>query len=729
MVSFNPHPLSAALLALVSSATYANNEPATHQLSTIVVSAAGYEQDIKNAPASISVVTKDDIEKKNASNIAELLSDIPGVDIRNGVGKTSNLNISIRGMGSNYTLILIDGRRQTTSSDVTPNGFGETATGFLPPISSIERIEVIRGPMATRYGSDAMGGVINIITKKVTDTWAGNVTLSGNLMEHNKEADSSKVNFALNGPLINNILGLQLRGSYLDRKGSERVVPNGTGRDPRPYKADNFDVGSKLSLNINDQNSVWLDAFHSSQTYKNDDNRLGTLDTPTRASGYRPELEFNRTQFSVGHDGNYDLGTWRSYISHNTTETQGRTIPSGTFPNQAHSGNDRTLKNTDIIADTHFVAPIGAHLVTAGLEYRNETIADDIAGIGAEFSAKAFSVYLEDAWTITDNLIFTLGGRYEDHDGFGGHFSPRSYLVWNASPELTLKGGISTGYKAPSAKTLHNGITSVSGQGASFSIGSPNLKPETTTNYELSANYDIGNFDLTTTLFYTQFKDKFASGPALANCHYTDANGNQPNLNKPNCVSYGSHITGMQEFSQQINTDEAKSQGAEVSLTYNIIPEWTLKTAYTYMDSEITKGTNKGNPLENTPKNAFSATSTWHINPQLDLWLQHEYKSSRVRSSSTPNAGTDAATEYRLTGNKLKGYNLFNLGTSYQVTKNIRINGAINNLLDKDFTSHQSYTSIDGSEKQVYDYLAFGAAISGTYIPSRNYWLSFSYDF
>ncbi len=161
--------------------------------------------------------------------------------------------------------------------------------------------------MATRYGSEAMGGVINIITKKVSDEWNGNVTISGNVMENNAEADSWKTNFVVNGPLINERLGLQLRGSYLDRQRSERIQGS-TGRDPRPSTADNYDVGAKLDFKLDDQNSFWIDGFHSSQQYKNEDNRLGTLDTATKASGYKDELEFNRTQISLGHEGHYDFG-------------------------------------------------------------------------------------------------------------------------------------------------------------------------------------------------------------------------------------------------------------------------------------------------------------------------------------------------------------------------------------------------------------------------------------
>lgn len=721
MRTFKLRPLAVAILGVTSSSVFAETTltpTTTHQMSTIVVSAAGFEQELKNAPASISVVTKEDIEKKNATSIADLLADVPGIDVRNGVGKTGGLNISMRGMKAEDTLILIDGRRQTTATDnIMPNGFSEAATSFMPPISAIERIEVIRGPMSTLYGSDAMGGVINIITKKVSDEWNGNVTVSGNVMDSGAEADSWKTSFLLNGPVINEKLGLQLRGSYYDRNKSERIN-DGTSRDPRPTTAENYDVGAKLTLQADDQNSLWLDGFKSVQTYNNADNRLGTLDWTTTsrqtgeliASGYKDELKFSRNQIAVGHDGDYDFGVWKTYISQTTTETDGRTRPSEAWPIEEQTpensliGSDRTLKSTDLVADSHLISQLGNHKVTGGVEFKKQTIEDNIAQhitSKDKFEKDSWSIYAEDEWKLTDSLGLTFGGRYEDHSGFGGHFSPRAYLVWNTNDILTIKGGITTGYKAPSAKDLENGLIDMSGQGETYVFGNPNLKPEISTNYELGFNLQPNDkINFTTTAFYNQIED------AIINNDISDQT-----------------ICPVDECSQDINAQEAKVYGAETSLQYTILPEWDVKASYTYTKSEVTDGGNEGLYYNNNPRDAFNLTSTWHINPALDIWLQHEYKSSRTRFTSIPTSG-DNLEVYRMYGNKFAGYNLFNLGTSYSVNDQIRFNMAVNNLLDKDFTEHKTVNGVTG-----YKYLSTGRSTSGTYLPGRNYWLSVSYDF
>lgn len=169
------HRTVAGTLALLATSVAMANQESV-RLADTVVTASGFEQKITDAPASISVISQEDLQRKRYGNLAQALEDVEGIDVRQGTGKTGGLNISIRGMPSQYTLILIDGRRQNAAGNVTPNGFNETSTSFMPPMSAIERIEVIRGPMSTLYGSDAMGGVVNIITKKVSSEWAGSIS-------------------------------------------------------------------------------------------------------------------------------------------------------------------------------------------------------------------------------------------------------------------------------------------------------------------------------------------------------------------------------------------------------------------------------------------------------------------------------------------------------------------------------------------------------------------------
>ncbi|MDH1624041.1 TonB-dependent receptor [Pseudomonas chengduensis] len=730
----------ASAIALAASFGAQANEPIA--LGDVVVSASGFEQKITEAPASISVISREELQQKSFSNLAEALEDVEGIDVRQGTGKTGGLNISIRGMPSQYTLILIDGRRQNAAGNVTPNGFGETSTSFMPPLSAIERIEVIRGPMSTLYGSDAMGGVINIITRKVGKEWSGSLTQDYTYQENRDFGDTRNTSIYASGPLIDDLLGLQVRGSLFNREESDLSYGNGVDiskRGPSPVDGRTNNLGARLTLTPHENHDFGLDIERGRQKYNNDECQLGTLDglnnactlTSTAANGYADELRFEREQVALTHTARLGFGTLDSSLMHNTTETIGRTIP-GTIGNPtavpgAIAGDDRELETTNLVFDTKLVAPIGdSHIGTIGGQWWKAEMTDGIAQ--TTFEQKTWALFAEDEWRLRNDLALTLGARYDDHEAFGGHVSPRAYLVWNTTDHWTMKGGISRGYKTPDLNDLHGGINGVTSQGRVVTIGNPNLKPETTTSSEFGVYFDsLSGFNANATLFHNKFKDKIASGDPVADplCSGNIASGGLP---AGTC-------------SQQINIDEAVTQGLELAASWNFAPAWTLSGNYTYTDSEQKSGDNKGQPLTNTPEHLANAKLAWQTTDRLNLWLKSEYRGERARFTSKyenlANANGSYSTNqsiYDTLGKNTKAYTLFHLGGSFKASENVTLNAAIYNLLDKDFVKGKAYTTyansgaVDGTAYGT-DYMQTGQSTTGTVEEGRRLWLSAVIDF
>lgn len=733
--------LSAALGgAFLSSPVFA--QQAVQQLDTVVVTAAGFEQDIQSAPASISVITRADLEEKAVTDLASALRDVEGIDVRGATGKTGNLNVSMRGMPSEYTLVLIDGRRQNSAGNVTPNGFDDTSTGFIPPISAIERIEVIRGPMSTLYGSDAMGGVINIITRKVAQEWGGSVTFSTRLEQNRDAADTHQGNFYLSGPIVADKLGVQLRGSGLRRGDSSLEFGDGsevTKRGPSPVNSRNYTLGTKFTFTPNKDHDIWLDLDRSRQSYNNDECQLGNLDgtqggnncdilAPNRYHGYEDTLRFNRDQIAIGHVSRLSFGTLESSLMRNKTETLGRTIPNDAFlrsqQDDPRIGTDRTLETTNTVFDTKLVAPVGDdHLLTVGGQYWHATMTDGL--VTEKYKQKAYALFAEDEWMLRDDLSLTLGARYDHHDAFGGQVSPRGYLVWNPTDHWTFKGGVSRGYKTPELSRLHNGINGISGQGRNVNVGNPDLQPEVSTSTELGAHYDsLQGWTVGLTAFHNRIKDKMAS----TNC------GTSPSDPSwiPSCAEALPYIQASADTdpSYYRNLDRATTQGLEFTSRINFNDAWSLRLNYTYTDSEIKENGRKNGKLSDTPEHMANATLHWDANDRFSFWLQTEYRGKSRRFDGEPaNLTGNDRLAYEALGD-LDDYTVFNLGGQYRASKNVTLNATIYNLFDKDFLKCQTWTNTAGEVQCGSPYIQSGRSTKGT-LPyaGRAFWLSANITF
>lgn len=167
---------SSTLAALLAGAAQAQASteavpPVPLTLEEMVVTAAGFEQRVEDAPASITVIEGEELRRKSYRDLGDAVRDVEGVTVNGG---TNEQDISIRGMPADYTLILVDGKRQS-ARESRVNGNSGYEQSFVPPAAAIERIEVVRGPMSSLYGSDAIGGMINVITRKVSPEWGGSI--------------------------------------------------------------------------------------------------------------------------------------------------------------------------------------------------------------------------------------------------------------------------------------------------------------------------------------------------------------------------------------------------------------------------------------------------------------------------------------------------------------------------------------------------------------------------
>lgn len=719
-------------LSSLSAEESSKNSDVSYHLGKIVTSASGFDQDIKEAPASISVITGKDLLDRPVRDLAEAISKISGVSVDQGVGKTGGYGISIRGMGPDYTLILLDGKRQNTTTAGFPNGFSEVTTSFMPPIVAIERIEVIRGPASTLYGSDAIGGIVNIITKKQFDQWGGSLMMDATLQEEKEFGNLYGLGLWMAGPMDRAkkwSLSLRLREQYRQRvpDSALKIVPSTSGNDVQIQRNmivglsqnNNSNLGVRVGYVPDSKNYFYLDFDNGVQWYDNSQGLLGTLGVN---GGYAKNLFFIRNNATLAHQGKYDSVRTDTSIQYISTLNSGRLITKSLVGSASPLiGKSRELLGSDVILDHKSVFDIShASIMTIGGQYWFTSLYDRIIQNPFVYQHNA-SFFMENETYLTEKIIITLGFRENYNSAFGFNASPRAYVVYNALSkskigDLILKGGISTGYKTPTVVQLVKGVNGLSNQGKVPTYGNPDLKPETSVNYELSLHHETGFTETSITPFFIQFQNKIQSASVSSG--------------KLVPVVGGGICIATENCSYNINADEAISYGVETYFGFKPLPvasgEIGFNISYTLNKTEQTSGKQKGLPLTGIPMHTLNGAITYGIK-DFHFYLRGEFRAKQLRTQILGSRGASSLSgieKFMAQNPNLSAYYnpyfLLHIGGSYKILKNLRAHFGIYNVLNHSFVDYVAVKSGDKIDYlNNYNYVREG----------RRYYLALNMDF
>jgi outer membrane receptor for ferrienterochelin and colicins len=652
-----PRAVSLVLAALAAAALPAQAQEAT--LETVIVTAAGHEQLIKDAPASISVITREELDKKPYANLREVLSGLEGVSV---VGySASETDIMIRGMPAEYTLFLVDGKRQGTRETMN-RGTSGVQSNLLPPLAAIERIEVVRGPMSSLYGSDAIGGVINIITRKVPKVWSGSGSLGGVWQKRGYLGDSRLGEFWVGGPIKSDVLGISIQGKSIRRDEDDYFVQPPGATSAAVYGAleqKDESLSVRLSARPTTNQDVIVEAGRSELTLES-----STEYARNNPDALAPEAEHARDWWSITHNGRWGDGATTTLALQRETGTQTRRNADGT-----KRPGEPEIVNT--VLDALVSLPLGKNLLKVGAQFtRNELsgIAQEAVVTGypvntddVRLNAKA--LFVENEFFATDHLALTAGLRMDDDDRYGRHWTPRVYGVYHLNPQWTLRGGVAKGFKAPTIRqsTANYCMTTGASTGRGSLCGNPDLKAETSVSSELGVRFgDDAGRSFSATLFNSDFKNKVAS---------YDSGVIDPLLGSPWHVYIYDNI------------DEVTLRGIELGIEAPLSRAWKIASHYTYTDSKRKGGepsfdgsSLKGYPLDKTPEHVLNVQLDWTPRDALNFYARANYTGKQYWSAYRN--GAMGVRERPAT-------TTFDLGGSYAFNKTLSVKFTVLNVTDK----------------------------------------------
>ncbi|QYF86964.1 TonB-dependent receptor domain-containing protein [Brevundimonas sp. PAMC22021] len=612
-----------------------------------MVTATATQRTVSDAPASVTVVGRDEIERRPIQDLTDVLRDVPGVTV-NGAGLTRR-GVSIRGMPSEHTLFLLDGRRVNAAANAIQHA--DFDLGWTPA-AAIERVEVVRGPMSSLYGSEALGGVVNVITRGATDEWRGSLTTMGGLREDGRGGETYQIGAYAGGPLVQNTLGLSL---YAETKGRNETPTDGDSRLSDLEDRSTLTGSATLSWTPDAAQRIDLTVLGG-----RDDRYRNALSTGARPTYYRTSDAVDRRQYALSHTGQWSWGetairAYRSELGRENFATGGQTAtrPVGL--------------GEDIVDGRATFDLASAHRVSLGGEWRNEQLEDAAASLSGQLEGERYALFIQDEWTLSSTLSLTGGARFDHHDEYGWQTSPRLYAVWTPTENLILKAGGGRGFKSPSLKQLSPEFVTVAAAGRFTVYGNPDLQPEIGTSYEVSAEYRRNGWMARAGVFDNDIED----------------------LIETRCTAFCG-VRGREVRLYQ-NIAEARIQGVELAAEAPLGSAFTLKADYTYLDSENRE---TGTPLSERPEHSGHATLRWEPNDAVFVQGRGEYVGEQWMLSNS--------VQY-----PVPDYTLVSLEGGYRLSPELWLKAGVQNLGDVQLADESTYFSF--AEPGRFFYVGFTA--------------------
>ena len=535
-----------------------------------VYSASKYEQKVTKAPASISIVTGDEIKKYGYRTFGQILSSLRGFY---NTSDRAYGYAGARGFGlpSDYNsrlLLLIDGHR---FNDNMFDAF-DTSEGFPVDVDIIERVEVVRGPSSSLYGTSAVFGVINIITKRGRDQNGANVKYSYGTNNTNKASVSY-------GERFKNGLETFLTGTYYDSQGFNKLFYK---EFDSPADNNGLSVGNDGELNRKLMLKAAFGDFSFQGLHVNRNKDIPTASFSTLFNKHSQSFKDQATFFELKYDHTFENQlNVQSRVSYNAYRFVG-SLPLD--PSVTGSLNNTSLQNSEWWRFELEASKLmwNDHHITVGGQYQDnfrqfQTFFNPVSSVFAkDEKTYQWALFIQDDYSITDELTLNAGVRYDFYSIFGDTINPRVGLIYTPWQSTTFKLLYGEAFRAPNQAELHNEVGTV--------LPNPDLKPEKLDTLEfIVEHYFTRQLRAELNVFHTNITDNIRSAPVGNQSKYQNI-GDVESLGVEGQIenTWGDGFQGRLSYSWQDTKDqhtgERLTNSPEHMVKFNLIaPLWQDK--------------------------------------------------------------------------------------------------------------------------------------------------------